>query len=211
MKIFGIILLLLATSYLSINWYTCYIKDSCQVKYKGANLLKPIEVRNTIKSEVETKSQGRFVASVSKSNLEVKKEEAERPKAVKKVIEQKVVPQKKKDKYKIVRGRIHFSLGARDIANSSTVNSHLESVYNKWLKNKKRKILIIGHTDNQGSERSNFLLGLKRAKKVRSLLIAKGIQPAKIKAISHGESKPIGKNHTNGGRFYNRRVEIKFR
>jgi outer membrane protein OmpA-like peptidoglycan-associated protein len=72
------------------------------------------------------------------------------------------------------------------------------------------KIVIIGHTDNIGSEAYNIKLGLKRAEQVKRELVTKGFDAKKITTISYGKSKPIDTNSTPEGRANNRRAEILF-
>lgn len=240
MKIAGIILLIVTTLFLSVDWYVCYIKDACLIKDKNAKFFIPkskrkqfldlVEAESKVKvnTELEVKTEleaenERVLASEwsgeKKETVAVKKKvpfrtsqkSQRQPSSVRKLKGLSITQKKALDKFKIVRGRIHFLPKAKNISQSPSVKYHLDSVYKKWKRNKRKKIVIIGHTDNQGSSRSNYRLGLKRAKQVRSLLVKKGIDPSKIKAISYGESKPIGKNYTKGGRFYNRRVEIKFK
>ncbi|MCF1428409.1 MAG: OmpA family protein [Shewanella sp.] len=65
-----------------------------------------------------------------------------------------------------------------------------------------------GHTDNQGSERYNFTLGLKRADAVKAFMLAQGVNAERVNTHSQGESKPMADNATAAGRELNRRVEI---
>ena len=67
---------------------------------------------------------------------------------------------------------------------------------------------IIGHTDDQGSEQHNELLSVLRAKKVRELLIGKGINSARITCEGRGESQPVATNKTEVGKALNRRIEF---
>lgn len=62
------------------------------------------------------------------------------------------------------------------------------------------KIRIEGHTDNVGNPRINQPLSLYRAKAVATYLIEKGIDPARIEAIGHGDSRPVADNSTEEGR-----------
>jgi len=72
-----------------------------------------------------------------------------------------------------------------------------------------RTIVIEGHTDSVGSDQANQLLSQARAEAVRSYLVARGVHPARIKAIGHGESMPVASNDKAETRAQNRRVEIK--
>lgn len=69
-------------------------------------------------------------------------------------------------------------------------------------------IEVVGHTDDVGDEAYNMDLSLQRARAVRDLLIAGGVDPSKIVAVGLGESAPIATNKTPEGRAENRRVEV---
>lgn len=82
-------------------------------------------------------------------------------------------------------------------------------VLHQFMVNKKGvKILIEGHTDNIGSDRSNLILSDKRAKAVKDYLVRKGVEPNRISTKGFGKSKPITTNATEFGRRLNRRTEI---
>jgi outer membrane protein OmpA-like peptidoglycan-associated protein len=69
-------------------------------------------------------------------------------------------------------------------------------------------VRIEGHTDSQGSDKFNLKLSQQRAASVRTYLITKGTDPARMVAEGFGERVPIADNRTSGGRAQNRRVEF---
>jgi len=69
--------------------------------------------------------------------------------------------------------------------------------------------LIIGHTDNVGTDDENMALSLRRAKQVKKLLVSYGIDEVRLLAVGRGENEPIADNTTIEGRTTNRRTEIK--
>jgi len=69
--------------------------------------------------------------------------------------------------------------------------------------------LIIGHTDNVGTDKENVNLSLRRAKQVKKLLISYGIDEVRLHADGRGESAPIADNTTAEGKAKNRRTEVK--
>ncbi|WP_395700730.1 DotU family type VI secretion system protein [Aquabacterium sp.] len=73
-------------------------------------------------------------------------------------------------------------------------------------------ILVTGHTDNQPLRTvrfpSNWHLSEERAKTVRELLIARGVQADRIKAEGRADGEPVAPNDTPANRALNRRVEI---
>jgi len=69
---------------------------------------------------------------------------------------------------------------------------------------------ISGHTDNIGIKEYNYDLSYRRAKAVVDVLISKGIDPARIRAVGYGEDRPLASNDDErDGRELNRRVEFK--
>jgi len=103
--------------------------------------------------------------------------------------------------------RIHF------IGNDIEVSSY--SIYivqrDAFLlrKMKDYELELYGHTDNLGTKKENYKLGLKRAQKTKQALVSFGIDPKRIKVFSKGDSEPIATNKTEKGRLLNRRVEFK--
>jgi len=69
-----------------------------------------------------------------------------------------------------------------------------------------------GHTDYVGTDQYNVKLGQRRADSIRGFLLKyfKNIDPSRLTAITHGESKPIDTNETKDGRQHNRRVYATF-
>jgi outer membrane protein OmpA-like peptidoglycan-associated protein len=69
-------------------------------------------------------------------------------------------------------------------------------------------IAVAGHTDSTGSEAVNQQLSERRAMSVKNALAGQGVNPARMRTLGYGESKPIADNSTESGRQLNRRVEI---
>ena len=72
------------------------------------------------------------------------------------------------------------------------------------------KIVIQGHTDNVGKEKTNQKLSENRAKEVMKTLTKAGVKKDRIKAIGMGSSCPVDDNSTAEGREMNRRIEMHF-
>ena len=69
-------------------------------------------------------------------------------------------------------------------------------------------LLIVGHTDNVGSDGFNQTLSEKRAAAVSSQLMNAGVSSNRIRVEGKGESQAAASNDTEDGRAQNRRVEI---
>ena len=70
-------------------------------------------------------------------------------------------------------------------------------------------ISIAGHTDSDGKEYNNRILGLQRAEAVANYLIVQGIARARLKTEGVGEAQPVAPNDTDENKRLNNRVEIK--
>jgi outer membrane protein OmpA-like peptidoglycan-associated protein len=70
------------------------------------------------------------------------------------------------------------------------------------------KLLLIGHTDNTGTDSYNLDLSRRRAAAVASYLMAHGVPGARMETAGRGESEPIAPNDTEADRQKNRRVEV---
>jgi outer membrane protein OmpA-like peptidoglycan-associated protein len=69
---------------------------------------------------------------------------------------------------------------------------------------------IIGHADATGGARLNKELSLRRARKVRELLLDQGIAAGRLVVAARGADAPIATNETDEGRAKNRRTEVFF-
>ncbi|MEO0403638.1 MAG: PorP/SprF family type IX secretion system membrane protein [Bacteroidota bacterium] len=74
--------------------------------------------------------------------------------------------------------------------------------------NKEYKLLISGHTDQDGTPGYNIELGQKRAEAVASYLYEFGLEQGRIITISYGEHKPYSSSYTMESMARNRRVEV---
>ena len=84
----------------------------------------------------------------------------------------------------------------------------LDRVYEILQKNSQSEIMINGYSDSIGSVSYNEMISEIRANAVKSYLIAKGVEPSRMKTFGNGPQKFLGSNLTEEGRKLNRRVEI---
>ena len=75
-------------------------------------------------------------------------------------------------------------------------------------KNKSRKILIQGNTDERGGTEYNLALGQKRAEAVRKSMAALGVSDGQMEAVSLGKEKPKATGHDEAAWAENRRADI---
>ena len=69
-------------------------------------------------------------------------------------------------------------------------------------------ISVTGHTDRTGSSEYNLALSLKRAERVKALLLKEGVPERSITVSSHGEANPLVKTDDGVAEPKNRRVEV---
>ena len=75
-------------------------------------------------------------------------------------------------------------------------------------KNKARKILIQGNTDERGGTEYNLALGQKRAEAVRKAMGSMGVSETQMEAVSLGEEKPKAIGANEAAWAENRRADI---
>jgi len=95
--------------------------------------------------------------------------------------------------------------------NSATLKPSSYSVLNMLsdalLRYPEYRIVIIGHTDSEGTEEYNEQLSRNRAKSVLQYMKSRGISADRMTSIGYGENRPRDSNDTPEGRAKNRRVE----
>jgi len=71
-----------------------------------------------------------------------------------------------------------------------------------------RRVEIDGYTDSVGTDSFNLDLSQRRADSVKSVLVSRGIDSARIASRGYGKDFGVASNADSGGRQLNRRVEI---
>ncbi|MGZ3254861.1 MAG: OmpA family protein [Burkholderiaceae bacterium] len=99
-----------------------------------------------------------------------------------------------------------FDSGKADLKPAG--KAKLDELTSKLKSTMVEAIIATGHTDSVGSKAFNQKLSVKRAESVKSYLVSKGVDPARIQVAGKGEKQPIASNKTKAGRAQNRRVEI---
>ena len=98
-----------------------------------------------------------------------------------------------------------------DFGKSSLMESNKQTLENfaETLKqNPDTDLLIVGHTDNVGSNAFNQSLSENRAAAVSNHLSTFGVSSSRLKIQGMGETQPLVSNTTEAERAQNRRVEI---
>lgn len=71
-----------------------------------------------------------------------------------------------------------------------------------------KKVDIVGHTDDYGTEQYNQSLSERRAKAVMTYLVSQGVSQERLSSKGLGESQPIADNSSWAEKEKNRRVEF---
>ena len=111
-------------------------------------------------------------------------------------------------------GRVYVSLSQNLLfaSGSSKLDSKgagaivkLSEVLNK---NADIAVLVEGHTDSDGDEKTNWRLSSERSLSITDELIKNNLNPERITAAGRGEHSPIAANTTPEGKAKNRRTDI---
>ncbi|HSJ29986.1 MAG TPA: OmpA family protein [Longimicrobiales bacterium] len=86
--------------------------------------------------------------------------------------------------------------------------SNLTDLANSLREYPDTEVLIVGHTDAQGSDSYNQGLSERRAAAAKNFLVTQGVPANRIRTEGLGESEPVASNDTDAGRAQNRRVEV---
>jgi peptidoglycan-associated lipoprotein len=76
---------------------------------------------------------------------------------------------------------------------------------------RKREMLVEGHTDERGGREYNLALGQRRAEAVARALTLLGVADSRIEAVSYGEERPAATGNNEAAWAKNRRAELKDR
>ena len=109
----------------------------------------------------------------------------------------------------ILHDDIYFEVGRRGLTDEAKALLQKQTEFMKA--NPDWGVLVQGHTDQQGSESYNQILGLKRAETVKSYLIHLGVSEHAIKVVSLGKAGALCADTSDQCRRMNRRVHLEFR
>lgn len=105
----------------------------------------------------------------------------------------------------IINNKGHFEVGSAKLSQNAI---EFYTLLAQTYKEQDKKILIVGHTDDTGSQAFNQSLSQKRAKAVGQIFAKNGVNIDNIYYQGAGSTKPKADNSTAQGREQNRRVEI---
>ena len=103
-------------------------------------------------------------------------------------------------------GDVLFDTGRADLSPGASRN--LDQLVQFLTDHAERRVEIDGYTDSVGTDSFNLDLSQRRADAVKSVLVNRGIESARIVSRGYGKDFNIASNAESGGRQRNRRVEI---
>jgi OOP family OmpA-OmpF porin len=101
---------------------------------------------------------------------------------------------------------VHFAFDSVEVDETGMAKVNEFSIFMK--ESPAYDATIIGHADSTGPTEYNQRLSERRAERVKSLLINKGIAEDRLNTLGEGEKMPIVSNKTKKGRAENRRIEV---
>jgi OOP family OmpA-OmpF porin len=100
---------------------------------------------------------------------------------------------------------VHFPINSSIIDETA---KHRVKEFAEFLnKHPELKATIEGHTDYTGTEKYNLWLSKRRADSAFEALKKYDVDPARLKTVGYGETRPKATNKTKEGRAQNRRIE----
>ncbi len=100
-----------------------------------------------------------------------------------------------------------FPYGKANRETDAQIEKCLEEIVAHLMKTEDTA-MIVGHTDDSGSEEFNMNLGRARAEHLKKILDKKGVDRSRIAIDSKGESQPVANNATEEGARQNRRAVL---
>ena len=102
---------------------------------------------------------------------------------------------------------IYFDTARAEVKPES--KAQLDEMARLLTKERSLKVLIVGHTDNQGGVDANLALSQRRADAVVAALVANyKVDATRLKARGVASFAPVATNRSESGRAKNRRVEL---
>jgi OmpA-OmpF porin, OOP family len=103
---------------------------------------------------------------------------------------------------------LYFPTGGASYIKTDANQQFVEEAQKFLAANPDKKLLLTGHTDNEGNDAMNMSLSKERAEGVKKQLTRLGIATDQLVTDAKGETQPKESNDTPEGRRANRRVAI---
>jgi len=104
---------------------------------------------------------------------------------------------------------IYFETAQSEIYQSPEIDDFITTAKKYLSAHPDKKLSVVGHTDNDGSDATNDPLSVMRANLLKDFLIADGFSASQLVITGRGQREPIASNETAEGRAQNRRATIR--
>jgi len=104
---------------------------------------------------------------------------------------------------------VYFASGRDELAGEYQIE--IDRLLEEMTRRPSPEVTVIGHTDRVGTDKANYALGLRRAERVRKILMQRGVPAERVVAVSRGEREPLAPTADEVTEPRNRRVEISVR
>ena len=104
---------------------------------------------------------------------------------------------------------LYFKKGSTDIADESV--GLFPAILAAIKAKKSTDISVVGHSDTVGARQKNYELSFERARRLKEILVSKGVDPHFVEIDSHGEDNLLVKTADEMAEPRNRRVEVTVR
>ncbi len=105
--------------------------------------------------------------------------------------------------------KLYFDLASETLTPEST--EMLQTVLDEVATRVAAEVIVTGHSDTLGTEEANVALSLRRAERVKELIVARGVDPKLVTAIGRGKTELEVLTGEDVEEVRNRRVEITVR
>lgn len=190
-------------SFICWRWYVCGIKQQCGPQ--AAAIAAPVAETPAIEPDTANTSRPAFqpISTPEDKYSTGQQQGATEPISKAEPDISKVYVEELKDHVVI-----HFPYNSTRKEDNEAINDYLGRLAQQLIA-QGGSVTLTGHTDNVGDTKTNELFAMRRAKNIRDILIAKGVNKSQITTKSFGEKKPVATNDNPRGRYKNRRVEIR--
>lgn len=104
---------------------------------------------------------------------------------------------------------VYFPSGRDELAEEYKIE--INRLLDEMTRRASPEVTVIGHTDRVGTDKANDALGLRRAERVRKILMQRGVPAGRVIAVTRGEREPLAPTADGVTEPRNRRVEISVR
>ena len=91
---------------------------------------------------------------------------------------------------------VYFVSGRDELAGEHKIE--IDRLLEEMTRRASPEVTVIGHTDRVGTDKANDALGLRRAERVRKILMQRGVPAERVIAVSRGEREPLAPTADEG-------------